>query len=56
MKVETDRLKTIKNYANEMTVTTSYIYKMIRENTMHFVMIDGVKFIDVVKFPKLPTR
>lgn len=35
-------------------VTPSYIYKLIRENKLEIVMIDGVQFIDTERFPNLP--
>lgn len=56
MKVEIDNLKTIKNYADSNKVTTSYIYKLFREKKMKPVMIDGVKFIDTLTFPNIPTK
>lgn len=34
-----------------MKVTTSYVYKLIKTERLDVVMIDGVQFIDVVKFP-----
>ena len=39
-----------------MKVTTSYIYKLIKEKKMQPVVIDGVKFIDTVKFPRIPNK
>jgi hypothetical protein len=56
MKVETDSLQTVKNYALQYHVTPSYIYKLIRENKMQSILIDGVQFIDMNKNLKLPTR
>lgn len=38
------------------SVTTSYIYKLVKENKMKAVDIDGVKFIDILKYPTLPTK
>lgn len=49
-----NKLKTIKNYADNEGVTTSYIYKLIREMKMESIMIDGVQFIDTEKYPTLP--
>lgn len=49
MKIEIDNLRTIKNYANSKGWTTSYIYKMIKENKIMPVIIDGVKYIDITK-------
>lgn len=48
------KLKTIKNYAKEEGVTPSYIYKLIKEDKMEPVMIDGVQFIDTDRFPTIP--
>lgn len=56
MKVNTDNLKTIKNFSLENNVTTSYIYKLIREDKMKVVNIDGVQFIDTKTFPSIPTK
>ena len=56
MKVEINNLQNIKNYSVANGVTTSYIYKLIKEMKMSAVVIDGVQFIDTAKFPKLPNR
>ena len=56
MKINIDSLVTIKNYANRFRVTPSYIYKLIRGKVMSVVTIDGVMFIDSIKFPKIPTK
>jgi len=49
-------LLTIKNYADKFSVTTSYIYKLIKLKRVQPVIIDGVKFIDTIKFPRIPTK
>ncbi|MBA4196281.1 MAG: hypothetical protein C0459_01890 [Chitinophaga sp.] len=54
MSLKLSKLKTIKNYASMERVTPSYIYKLIRENKLEIVMIDGVQFIDTERFPNLP--
>jgi hypothetical protein len=46
-------LKTIKNYALDQGVTTSYIYKLIKELKLDAVNIDGVSFIDTTKNPSI---
>ena len=46
-------LKTVANYAKMNSVTASYIYKLVREKKLTFVVIDGVKFVDVEKYPTL---
>ena len=54
MKVEIDNLQTVKNYAADLNFSTSYIYKLIRENKLEAVEIDGVQFINIKKNPELP--
>ena len=56
VKQNLETLKTIKNYAMQEKVTTSYIYKLVKENKMSVVVIDGVQFIDTKQFPTLPNR
>ena len=55
MKIETEQLTTIKNFAKKLDVTPAYIYKLIRESKITAIIIDGVFFIDKIKFPKIPT-
>ena len=47
-------LMSVKNYAGREKVTTSYIYKLIRENKMDSFSIDGIQFIEVDRFPTIP--
>ena len=47
-------LMSVKNYAHRENVTTSYIYKLIRENKMDSFSIDGIQFIEVDRFPTIP--
>lgn len=54
MKFDVSRLMTIKNYALRESVTTSYIYKLIKAGKMQPCVIDGVQFIDTREFPYLP--
>lgn len=49
-------LKTIKNFALDNGFTTSYIYKLIRDQKIKSVVIDGVQFIDIVEFPSFPIK
>ena len=56
MKVETTVLMTIKNYATKYKITTSYVYKLIKSGDLEPVLIDGVKFIDTLKFPNPPNK
>jgi hypothetical protein len=54
MKVDISRLLTVKNYAKSEGVTPSYIYKLNKEGKMGLCTIDGVKFVEVAKYPTLP--
>jgi hypothetical protein len=56
VKVETATLVTVKKFATKNNVTTAYIYKLLAEQRMKAVEIDGVKFIDITKYPALPTK
>ena len=47
---------TIKNYAGKYGITTSYVYKLIKLGELDAVVIDGVKFIDINKFPNSPKK
>ncbi|MFP5043078.1 hypothetical protein [Parasediminibacterium sp. JCM 36343] len=53
-KINIEKLQTIKNYALEMGVTTSYIYKLVKENKMAVLVIDGVQFVQSDIYPELP--
>lgn len=54
--IQPDNLKTIKNFAKSMDITTAYVYKMIGENKIMPIVIDGVKFIDTTKTKFSTTR
>jgi hypothetical protein len=54
MQVNLKWLKTIKNFALGEGVTPSYIYKLVKENKMTLITIDGVKFVDTNKYPAIP--
>ena len=54
MKIETTNLMSIKNYANREGVTASYIYKLEKEGKMGLFLIDGIKFVELNKYPSLP--
>jgi hypothetical protein len=56
MKVETTVLMTIKNYAAKYGITTSYVYKLIKNKEVEPVFIDGIKFIDTSKYKTSPTK
>lgn len=52
--INIDKLQTIKNYAAANKITTSYIYKLIREAKMTVFVIDGVQFIQTDLYPTIP--
>lgn len=45
MKVDTDNLISVQTYAHEQRVSTTAVYKWIKNNLVQSVEIDGVKFI-----------
>ena len=49
MKVETESLKTVGNYAKKIKRNRSRIYQMIHEGKLEIVKIDEVHFIKVEK-------
>lgn len=49
MKVETDNLKTVGNYAKKVKRNRSRIYQLINESKLETVKIDGVNFIKTEK-------
>jgi hypothetical protein len=56
MKSNLKLLKTVKNFALKHKITPSYIYKLVRENRMNLVEVDGVKFVDTSKYPTIPVK
>lgn len=52
--IDINTLLTIKNYALSQGVTPGYIYKLEREGFMETYIIDGVKFVQVDKYPSIP--
>ena len=54
MKVEINNLITVKTFAREWGISTSYVYRLIREGKMDSILIDEVHFI--TKGATLPTR
>ncbi len=54
MKIDTGNLMTVKNYALREGITPSYIYKLEKEGRMSCFIIDGVKFVEVNKYPTIP--
>lgn len=49
MKVETDVLKTVGNYAKKVKRNRSRIYQLINADKLNTVKIDGVTFVKVDK-------
>ena len=49
-------LLTIKNWAKQMDVTTSYVYKLIKDGRVVPTVVDGVKFIDLGEYPSVPKK
>jgi hypothetical protein len=47
MKVETESLKTVGNYAERINRNRSRIYQLINEGRLKTVKIDGVTFVQV---------
>lgn len=47
MKVETEKLKTVGNYAEKVKRNRSRIYQMINADKLETVKIDGVTFVKV---------
>jgi len=54
MTIDSTKLMTIKNYAMREGVTPSYIYKLEKEGKMTCFIIDGIKFVQLNKYPTLP--
>lgn len=42
-----EKLKTVRNYADETGITAQWVYKKIKEGKLKSVEIDGVKFVVV---------
>ena len=47
-------LKTVKNFAKGFDVTPAYIYKLVKEQRMELVLIDGVRFVDTSVYKGIP--
>ncbi len=56
MKIEIKHLKKVGNYAKDRGVLPQYIYQLIKEGLIEAVEIDGGKFIDITKYPKIPSK
>jgi hypothetical protein len=51
MKVDTENLISVQNYAHEQNVSVTSVYRWINNNVVKAVEIDGVKFI-ITKNPR----
>lgn len=49
-------LLTIKNWADKMGITASYVYKLVKDGRVEVEDIDGVKFIDLGKYSEIPKK
>tara|TARA_R100000995_G_C3441630_1_gene103629 strand:- start:545 stop:706 length:162 start_codon:yes stop_codon:yes gene_type:complete len=52
MKIDTDNLISVQNYAHQQRVSVTSVYRWIKDNVVKAVEIDGVKFI-ITKSPKI---
>ncbi len=50
---ELENLKTASTYARMKGVSTSYIYKLIRDNKLKSIVIDEVIFINIKLYPPI---
>lgn len=54
--INPETLQTVKNYALDKRVSPAYVYKLAKDKKIDLVMIDGVYFVDKVKYEIFPTR
>lgn len=45
LKIDRTKLKTVTNYAKEISVTRQTVYNMAKEGRLKIVVIDGVQFV-----------
>lgn len=50
------KLKTVKHFADSNRVTTTYIYKLMKEKKITPVIIDGVKFVDTAIYTNIHSK
>ena len=43
--IETDKLKAVTNYAKEKGVDRKWVYPLMNQGVIDYVLIDGVKFV-----------
>ena len=51
-----NHLKTVKSFAHDNKVSTAYVYKIIQQGKLQPVIIDGVNFIDISKYPTIHAK
>lgn len=48
--IDIEKLVTVKSFAKMCNVTTSFIYKLKEYGKIDFIVVDGVCFVDKVKY------
>ncbi|NLT51914.1 MAG: hypothetical protein GXX85_13460 [Ignavibacteria bacterium] len=43
--IELDKIKAVANFAKEMGIERKYTYRLLNEDVLDWILIDGVKFI-----------
>lgn len=43
--IELDKIKAVSNFAKEMGIERKYTYRLMNEDVLDWILIDGVKFI-----------
>jgi len=56
MRIETERLVTVKNFGAALGVSRQRAYKLIEDGRIDTILIDGVKFVDKNKYKHLLDR
>ena len=52
MFIESNKLKTVSNFADEKDVTRQHVYRLIKGNEINSINIDGVLFVIMDKKAK----
>lgn len=45
MLIESNKLKTVSNFADEKKITRQHVYRLIKANEINSINIDGVLFV-----------
>lgn len=56
MRIDTEKLLTVRNFAKEYGVSRQRLYKKIEEGRLSIIEIDGVKFLNKNKLSKSVDR